>query len=246
MLKFLVGVGVLGLALFAVWKIAFPTYTHRYRLTIDVQVGDQIKSGSGVIEVTNYSNGPLEGLIHGTHSTSIEGRAPIIELGSKGLLLAMLGTYRPVEPDRVTGMRPMSARFIAPAAFYGERVVFRDSALTATDMAGIDGIPAWQAIASESGKKPLPLDYAPEFVWFSNPLDRSTAIPMTVSDVPHIIGPDVQVKAMSVEITTDGFSDEIYEKLPWLAEIRRDELLNSVIDKVDDFKVRSYHLLGGR
>jgi hypothetical protein len=40
------------LGLYAGWKLAYPTYTYRYRLTVDVLVDGEIKTGTGVIEVS--------------------------------------------------------------------------------------------------------------------------------------------------------------------------------------------------
>jgi putative lipase involved disintegration of autophagic bodies len=34
-----------------VWQVAFPTYTHRYRLTVSIEIDGQVHTGSSVIEI---------------------------------------------------------------------------------------------------------------------------------------------------------------------------------------------------
>jgi hypothetical protein len=243
-LKFWAGLGLLGLSAVIVWKLAFPTYTHRYRLTIEIQDGDQVRSGSGVIEVANQSHGPLEGLVYGTHDATVSGRAPLIDLGSRGVLLATMGPYRPTEPDTLTGMKPFYASDLAIAAFYGSRAVARRVLVPVNPNAKIDGVPAWQAIAQEIGTRDLPTEYAPEFVWLSDPSDRSTAVPMTVSRVPEFLGAAVRIKRMEIEITSEKFSDEIFKKLPWLAEAWNHERRTGIGSKAGAYKLRTIELLG--
>ena len=36
---------------FVLYKINYPTYTYRYRMTVNVEVDGQMRSGSSVIEV---------------------------------------------------------------------------------------------------------------------------------------------------------------------------------------------------
>ena len=40
------------LAPYVAWKIAYPTYTHRFRLVIEVEANGEVKRGSSVIEVS--------------------------------------------------------------------------------------------------------------------------------------------------------------------------------------------------
>jgi len=50
-MKWLAILLAVGLAVWAVMAFAFPTYTHRYRLTIEVDTPQGVRSGSSVIEV---------------------------------------------------------------------------------------------------------------------------------------------------------------------------------------------------
>jgi len=38
-------------AIFVLYKISYPTQTYRYRMTVNVEVDGQMRSGSSVIEV---------------------------------------------------------------------------------------------------------------------------------------------------------------------------------------------------
>jgi hypothetical protein len=51
------GIVVLAIAVLiggaiAVWKSNYPSYSYRYRLTVEVEAADKVHSGTSVIEVT--------------------------------------------------------------------------------------------------------------------------------------------------------------------------------------------------
>src|SRR5205085_6314964 len=73
--------------------------TLRYRLTLDVQTGEQIQSGSGVIEV-HYEIPPRWMLGANRVVASVRGEAVVVDLGPSGLLFALL---RGVPVEETTG-----------------------------------------------------------------------------------------------------------------------------------------------
>jgi hypothetical protein len=233
-LKFWAGLGILGLVGVIVWKLAFPTYTHRYRLTIEIEADGKVHQGSGVIEVGYNSHGPLEHFVQGKYDTTTKGRAPIADLGSRGIILASLLPFRGADG---TGHKPVHPNKLALGAFYGERRVKNPNGK-------VGELRAWQAIAYESGRKVLPLELAPEFIWLSDPTQRSTAVLITASEIPSIVGSSVKLRSISVEITTDPVSDEIYSKLPWLKAAKENEEKNGTILSTKNFVLQAAQLLG--
>lgn len=64
--------------------------TIRYRLTLDVDTPDGLKTGSGVIQITmNYNDGLLRGLGNPANP-SVKGEAVVVDLGSAGILFCLL------------------------------------------------------------------------------------------------------------------------------------------------------------
>jgi hypothetical protein len=71
-----------------VYRVAFPSTTIRYRLTLEAQVDGEAKTGSGVIEVTYSKQSELAG----QHELVVDfrGEAVMLDLGSRGTLFALL------------------------------------------------------------------------------------------------------------------------------------------------------------
>ena len=70
------------------YKLAFPSVTVRYRLSLEAQVNDELRTGSGVIEVT-YSK---QSGFAAQHELVVDfkGEAVAVDLGSRGILFALL------------------------------------------------------------------------------------------------------------------------------------------------------------
>jgi hypothetical protein len=93
--------------------LIYPSYTHRYRLTMEVEADGQTRTGSGVVEVT-WQRQPkiLPQVLEWTES--VRGQAVPVDLGRHGLLLAMLAGSGPRE-SWGTGAAP----YLAIRAFAG-------------------------------------------------------------------------------------------------------------------------------
>jgi hypothetical protein len=78
---------IVGLAIAAV-SIGFPTYTHRYRLTVEVNTPDGVRSGSSVFEVTRSV------IALGPPTFRVHGEAAFVDLGNGRNVVAVLATGR--------------------------------------------------------------------------------------------------------------------------------------------------------
>lgn len=108
-------ISVLGLgylAFLALVTILFPSYVHRYRLTVEIEADGKVHEGSGVVEVSVNSHGPLEGLISGAFDLSMQGRAALVDIAPHGVILAILSPH-PIQnsfvPRPVDGLRATSS-----------------------------------------------------------------------------------------------------------------------------------------
>ena len=71
------------------WKINYPTYTYRYRMTVEVEENGKLHTGSSVIEVriaTQPHIGPALYVAHG------RGEAVFVDLGKGRNVIALLAT----------------------------------------------------------------------------------------------------------------------------------------------------------
>src|SRR3954447_18152043 len=80
------GLMVLVAAL-AVYRWFYPTYSYRYRLTINIETDGRLHSGSGVVEVTWYAHF-LPELV--SFSPELRGEAALVDLGPRGVVVATL------------------------------------------------------------------------------------------------------------------------------------------------------------
>lgn len=81
-LGIVVGVAILAVGFF--WLNFYDVHV-RYRLTVEVQDGDQIKTGSSVIDVS-YNIEPEWSPSHFNSFPTPVGYAPTVDLGEKGML----------------------------------------------------------------------------------------------------------------------------------------------------------------
>jgi hypothetical protein len=113
---------VIAVAVVAAWELwLFPTWTIRYRLTLDVAVGDEIKTGSGVIETVWHDQWipfPLAP-IGRPWGVDVRGEAVVVDLGSRGVLFALLAADETRLPSRSDLKGSASPPSFLLDAFYG-------------------------------------------------------------------------------------------------------------------------------
>src|ERR1700752_700564 len=99
-MKWALGLPVVIIAVGVVaYKMAFPSYSYRYRLQISLSVDEKVYTGASVIEVTWNCGPEVTGL--GRCISSLGGQAVVIDLGSRGAVVATLrsGEYVTPIPD---------------------------------------------------------------------------------------------------------------------------------------------------
>jgi len=177
-----------------IWlRTAYPVYSYRYRLTIEIQLSNRLHTGSSVIEV-NWVGQPRLGDIP-SFLPSIRGQAALINLGAKGVIVAVL---HPDQSSR-TPNGPRDAAVLAARAF--------DNQSTRRELAELSKL---------SGKRPLAADNMPQLVWFANANEMTSARKVAPSEIPAVLGADARLAAASIEITGDPVVVDIDRKLPWL------------------------------
>ncbi len=212
------GIGAMVIA----YNYFYPTHSYRYRLTVNIEVGGKVHSGSSVIEVTWRGHPEIPEA--GSYSPELRGQAALVDLGSHGVVVATLlngESYGPAE-DGAWG-----AIWIVPRAFG-----VRDS----ND--GLADLPRLR------GKRDLAPNNLPRFIWLGNPQDPTTAQKILVQNFPAVFGPSVRFAGAAVEITNDPLVVDIRDKLPWLKSLEQKPPGENIIYLPNKLAVSRYLFIG--
>ncbi|MGH6709289.1 MAG: hypothetical protein ACREEK_09995, partial [Bradyrhizobium sp.] len=167
--------------------------SYRYRLQISISVAEKIYTGSSIIEVT-WSCGPkIAGL--GQCSSSLGGQATVIDLGSRGVVIAALRTGDNIIP---VPEGAVDATWLCANAF-GNRST-------------IEELPKLPLL---KGRRELSPNNLPRLVWLSNPTDPMSVRKVTVGSVASTIDPTARFLEAFVEITREPIVADIPKKLSW-------------------------------
>ncbi|OYY70391.1 MAG: hypothetical protein B7Y47_10430 [Sphingomonas sp. 28-63-12] len=196
----------------------YPTY--RYRLTVEVDTPEGLRTGSSVIEVRTRISGRYSIPNPGQVIHSIRGEAVAVDLGRRGILFALLRSEQLIDwastvlflkaspvPLSVTRGLPNSSqvafdiRFKAALALVGPQVIPRDY----PDRIG-------------SRHKPGdPPSAWPMMVRFRNLADPKSVEKINPDDLSASFGAGVKLRRITAERTEDSVTSGILARLPWLA-----------------------------
>ncbi len=215
------------LGLYGLYLYNFPSYTHRYRLTVEIEADGKLHTGSGVVEVVWFTPPPLS---QRDINSRVRGRAALVDLGRHGVVLAALLGYS----DRVKPA-PVRADELALRAYFGtpQRPVKRLPYGTAE----------YAAIRHESGLRELSEENYPPFIWLPEPIDKHSARQLLARDFTRDIGPIVILRRVTLETTSDAFSNELFEKLPWFRALYEEEKGGAVVN-AQLFSIHKVQLVG--
>jgi hypothetical protein len=176
------------------YKLAYPTYTYRYRMTVEVAADGKIHSGSGVIEVTvrkqpEFGQAPPQ-------VSYVHGEAVFVDLGQERNVIALLAA----------GPRGEDVDYsynIVPTLF---SLTFDDQDLA--------------KLSTLRGGVEVPSDHLPTFVTFTDLNDPKTARIVRPNEFPQVFGPNVRFVGERIEMTSDPVTRTIEGTLPWLPHPR--------------------------
>lgn len=183
-----------AVGLYVAYGFIYPTYTYRYRMTLEVDVRGETKSGSSVIEVY-LSKQP--GFLSEVPSvaTTVNGEAVFVDLGKGQNVIALLASG----PDGRTVDNP---QFVVPSHFmlsYSDR-----------------DLPKFPQLEGR-----WDLNRAlPTLVTFTDVNDPKTARVVRPEEFEQVFGPGVRFKGIWVEMTSDPVTRRIGSELPMLTTHR--------------------------
>jgi hypothetical protein len=185
--------GIIALALvgaFALYKLSYPTYNCRYRMTVNVEVDGQMLSGSSVIEFSATKQMSFLPDVNPIRFEA-EGEAVLVDLGGQRRLIALLRSGEFAQ----NGHFPLS---VVPVHF------------------NLNTDRQWSSLSSLEGKWELPEKYLPTLVTVSDPNDSATLKVVRPDQLPQVFGPNVRWRGIVIEMTMDSVTRGLETRLPFL------------------------------
>jgi hypothetical protein len=170
------------------YNLAYPTYTYRYRLSIAVDVGGEIKTASSVIEVI-LATRPLPEIFSSVERF-VYGDAVFLDMGSKGNVVVLLACG----PDGTEGC----VAELVPRTFGVS--------------GGLENLPKLQTL---HGSRELTGKFMPTLITFGNLTDPKSARVVVPDQFEQVFGPGVHLKRVWIEMTDDPVTRGIERDLPW-------------------------------
>jgi hypothetical protein len=203
--------GLVILLVTLVWLNYYALHV-RYRLTVEVQDGDQVKSGSSVIDASYYID---PGWIwEGPHNYfgEVLGYAPTVDLGEKGMLFLTFDQTQTPEQMRERGKQNRCSFGVIgclPFAAYNKSGVWQDDRERNAIL---------KEMARQIGPRDVPLAMLPRLGRFrdmSEPLSLTLVSPY---DLAASFGPGVELRRVILQITNDSVTPPPAAWPQWLTK----------------------------
>lgn len=199
---------ILGCLVIA-YFVAFPVYTFRYRLTVEVEADGVVKSGSSVIQVRWVTLPPIIPMgISKDYEIVTRGEAVVVDLSPKPMLV--VGLYGDADPSRSR----------TSTSAYNLLLAARGLKVNRSDLS---------EVSSRREKIDVPISLLPKLIVLENPSDVKTLRLVGPTGATNDLGVGYRLLAATAEITDAPITHQIREKLPWLNAVDRDAVL--VIDR---------------
>ena len=179
------------------YKGVFPTYSYRYRMTVEVTVDGVVHSGSSVIEVHLVRQPQILSGVPRVAS-KMTGEAAFVDLGNGRNVIALLASG------------PNGSNVDYPTY-----IVSKLSKLSTVDY--------WDLIKYSDlrGSWDLPDDDLPTFVTFSDLNDPKTARVVKPGEFEQVLGSGVHFKRVEIEMTRAAVTRGIEKKISGLQSPKR-------------------------
>jgi hypothetical protein len=194
---FLVALGILtGLVIAFVW-LNFYNIHVRYRLTVEVQDGDQVKTGSSVIDVA-YNIEPDWSPSQFNGFPTPVGYAPTVDLGENGLLFLTFANATRTPEQQAERNRQVSCQFddigCLPFAAYQKpagSAEFRKKKA------------ALEELLRQSGPRDVPFAALPKLARFRDGDDKRLLVYVSPNNLAATFGPGVALRRVVLQLTDD-------------------------------------------
>jgi hypothetical protein len=229
-MKLLGILAALAVALYLGVTFAFPSYTHRYRLTIEIDTPEGVRSGSSIIEVTRRDVRWVP-IAQGRFTFDVRGEAAFVDLGGNRNVIALLAHGSTAERvDQLTSL---------PIEAYGYYKWDEDAWTHPTRMRGPAElkpalIPTLVTISDVSDPKTAHVVYGIDLQEIRAGGGLQTVPRVTVDQFDRFLGPGFRLKRVWIERTTEPLTTQIEQKIPEIIRQLRDQAKVLQLSKVGD------------
>ena len=172
-------------------------HTYRYRLTVEVDTPQGVRSGSSIIESTASESNGLNGrMVH----SELHGEAVAIDMPDSGTLFALL--------DSGDGSAPFAA------AAYNQIIPESISK-------NVDWRVPHDAIAHQTVAADVPAAYYPILVRFTDIKNPASVVKVDPTHLDRDYGAGVRLKRVFVQTTDDAVTTGIEKRFEWWAKFRK-------------------------
>ena len=181
----------------------------RYRVTFEVEMDGEVKSGSSIIEVLYYgSNSPGSTGASGASGYSrAQGVAPVVDLGRHGMLVA--------------AMSPNYAEYYRRQKKHGLACKIPTASASWPAALGLTLADLKKRTVDKSALKD---DLFPAFIWFPDGAPYQEAQQICPEEFSRVIGANVELRSVMIEFAPKApLLTRLDIKAPWLDEIRIDQ-----------------------
>jgi hypothetical protein len=183
-------IALVVVGVFALYKLSYPTYSCRYRMTVNVEVDGQLRSGSSVIEFSVTKQMQFLPDVNPIRFDA-KGEAVFVDLGGQRSLIALLRSGEFAQ----NGHFPLS---VVPAHFN----LNRDHQYT--------------SLASLRGRWELADKDLPTLATFSDANNSATLRVIRPDQLEQAFGPNIRWRGVVIEMTTDPVTRGLETRLPFL------------------------------
>ena len=179
---------------------SYDTSSYRFRLTIEVDTPQGLRTGSTVYQIEAGRNwAPLPDM--NKQYIRSYGEAASVDLGGGAKLFSLLETNSLF--DELSGLSLAALDPIFPEREH-------------------DPIDAADRLEdADSARAVVPIEDYPLLVAFSDPSDHTSMVMVDPRDAAATLGPRYAIRRIVVELTDDPVPDTIREQLPWLEPLGR-------------------------
>jgi hypothetical protein len=202
-MKFLKALGILAVIVFGlvvVYQLAYPTYAHRYRLTLEVETPEGLKTASGVIEPQLITQPTI--LTDRRSHGGLMGDAVFVDLGNGKNVTALLASG------------PSASNVDAPLRLAIEAFEIPNCG---------EAFCQWRAISRATGQRDLSVELVPTLVTFSDVNDPKSARVIEPGEFETVFEPGYRFKRAWIEMTDDPVTRRIREILPWIDDYKAEK-----------------------
>lgn len=189
-----------GLLTLLLYNEFYDNETLRYRLTYEVEIDGEIRSGTGVVQVRVWKS--PESLATSGIGFHVTGEATVVDLGDHGYLFSLL-SGRPVRVNE------WSTHVTSPDKLL----------LLSFDCPGGDILGYFHCLERTQPSVDLPFRYLPALAMLEDIDDPESIRLVEPNDLATHFGPGTELRSVTMEITSDPVTEgRIGELLPWLED----------------------------